>query len=236
MSLAKFCSLLSREELFFSLVSNMNDEYEGFVYPPDPRGKEERLQQAERIAHEVISGIMKTAVVSCWTESEHESSLMWNAYASSEGVAVRTTFQKLKDSICSHDPPQAHFGRVEYVDYKSEVPRLDLAPLFHKRAEYREEGEVRIILPGPAYDLRIYEQHPHDTLEDRVPLAPEEVVLPRGRYVPVDLEILVKEVVLPPKAASWFAEVVESVIANSSVSPRVVRSSIDSPPHVSAQR
>ena len=34
MSFAKFCSLLERKELFFSLVGDMEDRYEGFIYPP----------------------------------------------------------------------------------------------------------------------------------------------------------------------------------------------------------
>ena len=47
MSFAKFCSLLERKELFFSLVGDMEDRYEGFIYPPIPREHGDRLQQAE---------------------------------------------------------------------------------------------------------------------------------------------------------------------------------------------
>ena len=43
MSFAKFCSLLEREALFFSLVGKMADRYEGFVYPPEPRTDGDRL-------------------------------------------------------------------------------------------------------------------------------------------------------------------------------------------------
>ena len=77
MSLGKFCSLLDRKALFFSLVGDMEDRYEGFVYPPAPREQRDRLQQAERLAHDVLREIARTALISCWTESDHESSLMW---------------------------------------------------------------------------------------------------------------------------------------------------------------
>ena len=219
MSFAKFCSLLERKELFFSLVGDMEDKYEGFIYPPIPREHGDPLQQPERFGHEVLRKLARTALISCWTESDHESSLMWAAYAGSEGVAIRTTFQHLQESIRSVAELPVTFGQVEYVDYRrKEVPRFGWAPLFHKRMEYRGEGEVRAVLPGPPF------KGPDN------PLDPD-VAGQRGRYVPVNLGILVKEIVLPPHIAPWLAETVKSVIRSSPVRTRVTRSSIESPPH-----
>ena len=227
MSFAKFCSLLERKELFFSLVGDMEDRYEGFIYPLTPREHEGPLQQAEHLGHELLRWLARTALISCWTESGHESSLMWEVYAGSEGVAIRTTFQRLQESLRSVAELPVTFGRVEYVDYRrKEVSRFGLAPLFHKRMEYRGEGEVRAVLPGPSLEGRIEGRH----LEiPDIPLDPD-VAEQRGRYVPVNLEILLKEIVLPPHAAPWFAQVVESVIHSSPVRARVTRSSIESTP------
>ena len=114
---------------------------------------------------------------------------MWKAYAGSEGVAVRTTFQNLQDSIRSVAELPVTFGQVEYVDYRrNEVPRFGSTPLFHKRMEYREEGEVRAVLPGPPWDHTGMPETP-------IPLD-SDVAEQRGRYIPVDLEILVQEIVL----------------------------------------
>ena len=229
MSFAKFCSLLDRKALFFSLVGDMEDRYEGFIYPPKPREHGDSLQQAERIGHGVLRKIARTALTSCWTESGHESSLMWKAYAGAEGVAVRTSFQNLQESIRSVAELPVTFGQVEYVDYRrNEVPRFGWAPLLHKRTEYRDEGEVRAILPGPPWDVSIQQGVP----ETHIPLD-SDVAEQRGRYIPVDLEILVQEIVLPPHAAPWFAQVVKSVMDDSPVRSRVTRSSIESPPHES---
>ena len=228
MSFAKFCSLLDRKALFFSLVGDMEDKYEGFIYPPIAREQGDRLQQAERLGHEVLHTIARAALISCWTESDHESSLMWESYASVEGLAIRTTFQDFKDSIRSEDELPVTFGQVDYVDYRrKEVPRFGWAPLFHKRMEYRGEGEVRAILPGPPRresDLQLHPEVPSICLDP-------DVAEQRGRYIPVDLEILVEEVVLPPRAAPWFAEAVKSVLHASPIRPRVTRSAIESPPH-----
>ena len=208
----------------------MEDKYEGFIYPPIPREEGDRLQQAERLGHEVLRKMARTALISCWTESEHESSLMWEYYAGAEGVAVRTTFHDLQYSIRSVAELPVTFGQVEYVDYRRrEVPRFGWAPLFHKRMEYRGEGEVRAILPRPPLQESV--QQPNLEVLD-IRLDPD-VAEQRGRYVPVNLEILMKEVVLPPKAAPWLAQVVKSVMDGLPIRPRVTRSAITSPPNES---
>ena len=225
MSFAKFCSLLDRKALFFSLVGDMEDRYEGFIYPPIPREEGDRLQHAERLGHDLLRTIVRTALISCWTESDHESSLMWEYYAGAEGVAVRTTFKDLQESIRSVAELPVTFGQVEYVDYRRmEVPKFGWAPLFHKRMEYRGEGEVRAILPGPPF--QIHPKGPDVRLD-------ADVAEQRGRYVPANLEILLKEVVLPPHAAPWFAQAVKSVMHGLPIRPRVSRSAIESPPHES---
>ncbi len=229
MSFAKFCSLLERKELFFSLVGDMEDRYEGFIYPPIPREHGDRLQQAEHQVHDVLRKIARTALISCWTESGHESSLMWETYADADGVAVRTTFQHLQKSIHSVAKLPVTFGQIEYVDYRrKEVSRFGWAPLFHKRMEYRGEGEVRAVLPGPPL------KDGYQTNLD-IRLDPD-VAEQRGRYIPVNLEILVQEIVLPPHAAPWFAQIVKSVVHQSPVRARVTRSAIESPPHESDRR
>ena len=224
MSFAKFCSLLERRELFFSLVGDMEDRYEGFIYQPTPREHGDPLQQAEHLARGLLHLLARQALISCWTESGHESSLMWKVYAGLEGVAIRTTFQRLQESMRSVPELPVTFGRVEYADYgRQEVPRFGFAPLFHKRIEYREEGEVRAVLPGPPYDKWLKGSH----LEaPEIPLDPD-VAEQRGRYVPVNLEVLMEAIVLPPDAKSWFAEVVESAIRSSTVKVQVTRSAME---------
>lgn len=227
MSFAKFCSLLEREALFFSLVGKMADRYEGFVYPPEPRPDGDRLRNAELTARSLLEEIARSALVSCWTESEHESSLMWESYAGREGVAVRTSFEDLQGAIRSLGELPVTFGQVEYVDYRErEVPRLGWGPLFHKRMEYRGEGEVRAVLPGPPLKDRDVQS---DLQGPAIRLDPD-VAEHGGRYVPVNLEVLVKEVRVPPHSAPWFADAVTSVIDRSSIRVPVTPSSIESPP------
>ena len=146
---------------------------------------------------------------------------MWEAYAGAEGVAVRTTFRDLQESVRSDAELPVTFGQVDYVDYlQQEVPRFGWAPLFHKRIEYHGEEEVRALLPGPPWDDSITDPKGPDIRLD------PDVAEQRGRYVPVDLDILVKQVVVSPHAALWFAEVVKSVVRRSVVRARVMPSAI----------
>ena len=207
--------------VFFSLVGDMEDRYEGFIFPPPPRDHGDRLHQAESVGRNLLHKIARSGLINCWTKSDHESALMWEAYAGAEGVAVRTTFRDLRESIHSDTELPVTFGQVEYVNYlQREVPRFGWAPLFHKRLEYRGEEEVRALLPGPPWG---------DSVTD--PTGPDirldpDVMEQRGRYVPVDLDILVKDVVVSPHSAPWLAEVVKSVVRRSEVGACVTPSII----------
>ena len=124
MSFAKFCSLLERRELFFALVGHMEDSYEGFICAPPARDQEDHLHQAEHLGRDLLHKIVQSALISCWAKSDHEAALMWEAYAGAEGVAVRTTFRDLQESVRSDAELPVTFGQVDYVDYLQQEVRL----------------------------------------------------------------------------------------------------------------
>ena len=230
MSFAKFCSLLEGRALFFALVGNMEDQHEGFVCQPPSRDPSDRLRHPELIGHKVLHEIVRAALVSCWTRTAHESSLMWKSYAGSEGVAVRSTFQDLQEAIRSVNVElPVTFGKVEYVNYRQrEAPRFGLAPLYHKRVEYQGEEELRAVLPGPPWDVRLDPDSPNEPVVV-MPLD-SDVVEQGGRYIPVDLDGLVNEVVVSPYAEPWFVDLVRSMVATSFENVSVIRSTLGSSP------
>ncbi len=201
----------------------MIDKYEGFVYPPQPRENGDRLHEAEQEVRALLQVMALTSLISCWTKSDHESSLMWDAYAGAEGVAVRTTFQDLQSAIRSVQPElPVTFGQVEYVDFRQrEVPRFGWGPLFHKRIEYRGEDEVRVVLPGP----------PIIGSQSGKPLGLDpDVDEQRGRHIPVCLGILVKEVVLSPHAPAGLDQLVKSAVRRAGIAACVIPSALTLPP------
>lgn len=231
MSFAKFCSLMERRALFFALVGDMEDKYEGFICPP-PRKTEAQRQQAEQLGRQVLHKIVRSSLINCWTLGDYESTHMWKSYAGKEkeGVAIRSTLQGLQESIrLANTELPILYGKVEYVDYRQqEVPRFKLAPLFHNRQEFRGEEEVRAVLPGSRWNTQPSQSR--QLKPDVDILLDEDIAEQGGRYISVDLSIMVKEVVVSPLSASWFVRLVESVVTRSAVNADVKLSTLGNSP------
>lgn len=218
MSFSKFMSLLRHKALFFSLVGKMDDEYEGFIRAPKQSDFEDQSSyEVERTWHEILSEMKQKTIVCCWAESEHESNVMWKSYTGMEreGIAIKTTCHDLLESVVHQAKSKLTLGKVKYMDYKqNRVPVEGLAPLFHKRVEFKSEEEVRL---AAALQFNLGES------EIEIPF---EVEKSGGLYIPVDLNRLVKEVVVAPKSDPWFIELVSKQIEQSSLKACVVPSTI----------
>ncbi len=113
------------------------------------------------------------AYANCWNKREHESALMWKAYAP-QGIAIQTTVGKLMDAkIISlmnkkvtddEDPPKLEQFTIEYADHWSELEakgyrhhRIPLNRLFlhTKRNAFSDENEVRFhVQPIPKFPVK----------------------------------------------------------------------------------
>lgn len=183
----KYCSLLNNASLFFSAVNSLEDPFEG-SYPKldfvDVRDlKEKRARFRDYIA------------VNCWHENEGESAAMWNLYLkSNEGVAIRSTFESLRGSIDTDK--DVLVGKVRYLDYDTE--RLNhklnwLGPYLCKRNEFEHESEVRAVI--------------HKITE----FNSKEPGFVGGVNVSVNLDCLIKEVIVSPTSPPWFRKLVIDV-------------------------
>ncbi|WP_176969676.1 DUF2971 domain-containing protein [Nitrosomonas sp. Nm33] len=163
---------------------------------------------------------MAAQAVCCWRHDSSESHAMWQVYApSAEGIAIRTTVERLKASIA--DKRSIDIGMVSYYDSSGHFPteKKDVGQLrvvsaaqtnvdqcLHKQPWYEYERELRVLL--------INERFPE-------PLAPPEL------YVDVNLDILLDAIVLSPTAPSWFENVVRNVAG--SYIDRIARSAMAQP-------
>ena len=161
MDFAKLISMLDRGELFFVRIDKVDDPYEGTVPEfnlrermPTSRAQypditEERHQKAfDDIDNHVAELIRHGKVlINCWHMNEFESAAMWDLYAKS-GIAIKTTFKRLKDSLDKGTPELIKFGLVGYTDFKSEWMAED--NLYHrfflKRKSFEHEKELRAVL------------------------------------------------------------------------------------------
>jgi hypothetical protein len=216
MGLAKFLSMLEAEALYFARADVMSDEFEGSVSPATLEYRQKTLG----MSHAAFANfnaefsadneqLRSQIYLNCWCMSEHESTHMWEIYAGREpqGIAVRSTYRRLSESIT--DPRAAFIGTVKYIDFKAEAIADfgGFTPFLHKRIYFEFEQEIRAVhyLPSPDNG-------------------------PAGIQISVDLDRLVEEVYVSPKAAPWFSQLVRSLLLKYGRTWSVRQSDLDGNP------
>jgi len=235
MDLAKFVSLVSRSALYFSAAAELGDPYEGALPKKAITERKKMLGTAPGpggiSADEMISNMrrasLRAVIVSCWHMSDDESAFMWDLYGD-KGIAVKSTFGRLRYGITDHEI-QFTIGMVRYIDYhRASLLSPDWrAPYMHKRKTYEVESELRAVAYRPDDG-----DGPEDGLATINSVRQEGYVDDgyRGRYVEVDLEELVEQVVVAPGSRPGFLDDVRSAAGAFGLRAPVVDSSLDDPP------
>ena len=147
--------------------------------------------------------------VNCWHMGEFESEAMWRLYARErDGIAIKTVFAGFKDAFVGDQSVFA--SMVQYRDYRTApIPYGNVfLPLLHKRMSFQHEREVRALC------LRMKD-------------GPDESA---GFYCEVELEKLVREIVVAPFAEDWFVDLVRSLADRHALGDRVRRSTLSDTP------
>lgn len=98
--------------------------------------------------------LAKRRTIWCWHAADIESMSLWDIYAR-EGVAIRSTPSRIRESFSPYFVDSALIAEVEYVDQASSNPPPDchfMRPYLIKRRCYRHEREVRAIFPRNSDD------------------------------------------------------------------------------------
>ena len=143
MDFAKFASMLAESKLYFPTLSQLADPFEGSfseatrqsrvraikgaISGPgmsDPQADAE-AQRVSALLGEAIRVARPLTAVSCWHLSGIESAAMWKVYAAErQGIAVRSTFERLTKSFRLHKEHNIYVGLVNYVDFlEANMPR-----------------------------------------------------------------------------------------------------------------
>lgn len=184
---SRLLDLLRTKELFFSHLPVLEDQLEGAL---TARTQEylanwfqSQNQCARSVAYAEVSKYQENRenfYVNCWHMNDHESYLMWKAYAS-RGFAIKTSFERLVAALCSESPAVTG-GKVEYVDYQRDATMV--GNVFNhvavKDRPYQDEREFRLVF----WDL-----DPRNAAHPRVQ---------GGVRVPVDTRLLIQAVIRSP--------------------------------------
>ena len=217
MDFTKFVSMLDTQSLYFARVHDLAlaDPFEGaytnvaeFVDVSISWASEEERKKVKDNLNRVMRRGAKTLryylYANCWHLNEHESAAMWSLYLKSgEGVAIRSTFGRLRASI-EAAPQIVRAGKVTYLDYNKD--RMEsgnaLMPILHKRISYAHEQELR------AFYWVLPDMSP-DALQGKENQEPET---PPGVPITTALNRLIDRVHVAPTCPGWFRDLVASVV------------------------
>lgn len=208
MDLSKFLSLLETSSLYFTRSDKFIDPYEGTM----PKITSEKIStyftefdNACEMQNELLNLIdlnRKLTLINCWYQSEYESDAMWHLY-SNKGIAIQTTFEKLKNSFnTSNDNVQ--IGQVKYIDYNIEgMFYLNaLTPFLFKRISFEHEREIRAVIWNTQTNRELVDE------DDKVAID----IIKHGKFSNIDLQTLIETIYVLPTAPSWFHKLVISIL------------------------
>jgi hypothetical protein len=234
----KLVSMLESKSLFFPRGDRLGDDkFEGTLTKVNPipafpsTGNPE---QDERIKQQLASllpqrkraleFIRQSIYISCWHENAHESAAMWKLYLkSNEGVAVRSTFARLKESLAGA-AKSVSCNSVDYLDYNTDsIPSGNaLYPFMCKRRSFAHEREVRFWhWDGEEFTGRLVKAND---------LSLPDIPFRAGVSMAVDLHKLIDSVYVAPASPAWFHSLVRDVLTRYGYDKHVIQSSLDDDP------
>jgi hypothetical protein len=230
MDFSKFILLVKEKSLYFARADHVGDKFEGakgastnrtvwddyylrffresILNPPDGKRlnlSPEQLQlEAERLLKNLAASghrQLKTTYLSCWHESETESEALWRLYCPppSVGVAIHASYGSLNESL--GDDPDISIGRIRYIDFRKDFAGPNDA-IFRKRHSLSHEREVRAV---------IHKQNNQQGF---------------GIHRPVDLNLLIHQIVISPFASEWFEGVLRDTMMKFGVTIDIIHSEL----------
>jgi hypothetical protein len=234
MDLPKFVSLLDTKSLFFRRLDRLQsmDKFEGSLTEAtlESMNKESfrKFISSVQTDEQRNRGIKndkkfrqlyrKMFVVNCWHMNDVESDAMWGLYAPREaGIAVRSTFKRLKDSLSDDNQHQESIGIIKYINYEKEVIEgiNRFYPLMYKRLSFEHEKELRAWVVDKD---RYFTNTDGETKLDAEPFE-------KDLYVPVDLNVLIERIFVSPTSQNYFLESVKSVANKFGIDSDIVKRS-----------
>ena len=234
MDFTKLISLIDSRRLFFTRADKFNDPFEG-SYPKMNVLAREVLPESitDGMTDEQIRSLVDTMrqsgeqnknwprymAINCWHMNEYESAAMWDLYLKSdEGIAIQSTYSKLKKSFICDD--EIFIGTVKYIDYDKDI--IDsgnvLTPFVHKRKSFEHEREVRALCTkwpvGDSYEGMDFSK---ETMEFGAPIK-------------IDLEVLIEKIFVAPNAPGWFVDLVKSAVNRYGYKFEVIHSELNDSP------
>lgn len=219
----KFVSYLEKNALFFVRSDQFSDKYEGKFTEADVKLWKDKLKPKTNLSQmEVYDRFRKVVNISSWHINENESAAMWEiCLQSNEGVAIKSTFKRLKDSFVPHKEDEIHIGKVKYIDYKRDtIPKGNLFnPFLYKRKAFEYESELRAVI------MKFATQE--ETIGEHILYVDPKWF---GIHVNTDLDVMIDKIVVSPSVPDWFIDLVKSIVRKYELNKKVEQSELSKEP------
>ncbi len=240
--LERFKSLLETKSLFFCRADKFSDPFEGSI-PKLEADYRINVQQMlaeksdrvfdENVALRNIDGLSKqhqlqkkSTIINCWHINQNESDAMWRLYLKdNEGVAIQSNSKRMHATIANASA-SIGLSKVRYINYDTDIwaHAIDyphtyyntITPLIHKRIEFMHEHELRLL-------IIVDEANETETYWDAQPNH-------KGKLVPIDLEILIEKIYLPPTVDKKTADIIQNISKDSGYNFIFTNSNLSSNP------
>lgn len=210
----KFLNLLEDSAITFAKPSSFKDDPHEGAYPW--LTQKLMLQSNEQYLIGRNEQYLERSFVSCWHQSDLESTAMWGSYSHArQGLAVRTAPRKLLEAL-DEDEMTYIVGAVKYVDIENmHLNSSDISePLFYKRRQYSHEKEFRVtVQDGIGENHRCYERLDKPALKVKI----------------ADLNYFIDRIVAAPGTEAWQIETMQKLLGRYQLTCRIDRSELDKP-------
>ena len=222
---AKFMGLLEDKALFFCRSDRLGDDFEGhysnaplranvtYISADSPPKTDYNVLLDEEDVTPIKEHnlqLRQSVFINCWNLNNYESYNLWRLYSANKGVAIQSTFGRLKESLKS-SPERVNVGRVTYIDWdEHDVPvGNSLYPFVYKRNNFESENELRALY----WDI-------DNRYGNKL-----------GINIPINLEILVENIYIYPMSSQWHHDLVQSILKRYNLNVNVRTSKLSEKPN-----
>ncbi len=156
----------------------------------------------------------------CWCAHSTELVPMWERFSPSErpnviskhGIAIRTSFAALRNSLDKKDERLVRMSLIKYLDRHSELSNYDnmLSAFLEKDISLIDERELRVLF----YDIEAFQK------STQIPTYRD----PQYRRIPINPITLVESVIPSPTAGSTEIDQIRSLLSNFGIENRLEHS------------
>jgi hypothetical protein len=232
LDLTKFASLLSIKSIFLCRLDKLEDHFEGTTSKPNfERRKElyrtrhfsshslkklteEEIEREVKEDYEADDRNKALNCVSCWNKYESESAALWKIYSDfHKGIMIKSNIDKLISAF-ENTAEKLSLSEIKYIDYNKEYmpDQNTMYPVIHKHKAYSFEEELRLIHTVEFGHGQIYDW------------SAEKIK--QGKYIKLDLNELIEEIVVSPYAADWYIDLIKDMCNKFGLNKEVKKSEL----------